>query len=67
MKICITTSEMSQLQYQLGEGKCKQRSFVVDIPNENIPQGLQDFLKLREEDSSFRRYSNIDSITVVEE
>ena len=67
MKICITTSEMSQLQYQLGEGKCKQRSFVVDIPNENIPQGLREFLKLREEDSDFRRYSNIDLITTIEE
>ena len=67
MKICITTSEVSQLQYQLGEGKCKQRSFVVDIPNENLPQGLQEFLKLREDDSDFRRYSNIDLITIVEE
>ena len=67
MKICITTSEMSQLQYQLGEGKCKQRSFIVDIPNESLPQGLQDFLKLREEDSDFKRYSNVDSITMMEE
>lgn len=67
MKICITTSEMSQLQYQLGEGKCKQRSFVVDIPNENIPQGLQEFFKTREEDSTFKRFSNVDSITMVEE
>ena len=67
MKLSITTLEMSQLQYQLGEGKCKQRSFVVDIPNENLPQGLQEFLKLREDDSDFRRYSNIDLITIVEE
>ena len=67
MKLCITTLEMSQLQYQLGEGKCKQRSFVVDIPNENLPQGLQEFLKLREDDSDFRRYSNIDLITIVED
>ena len=67
MKICITTLEMSQLQYHLGEGKCKQRSFIVEIPNENIPQGLQGFLKLREDDSNFRDSSNIDSITVVEE
>lgn len=67
MKICITTTEMSQLQYQFGEGKLKARSFVVDIPNENLPQGLQEFLKLREDDSDFRRYSNIDLITIVEE
>ena len=67
MKICIVVSEMSQLQYQLGEGRCKQRSFVIEMPNEGLPQGLQNFLKLREEDSDFRRYSNIDSITVVEE
>ena len=58
---------MSQLQYKLGEGKCKQRSYVEDIPNENLPQGLQEFLKLREDDSDFRRYSNVDLITMVEE
>ena len=38
MKICITTSEMSQLQYQFGEGKLKARSFVVDIPNASLTQ-----------------------------
>ena len=45
MKICITVSEMSQLQWHLGEGNIKQRSFIVDIPNESLPQGLQEFLR----------------------
>ena len=67
MKLCITTSQMSQIQWHLGEGRCKQRSFIVDIPNESLPQGLQEFLKTREEDSDFRKFSNIDSITAMEE
>ena len=67
MKICITTSEMSQIQWQLAEGHCKQRTFIVNIPNESLPQGLQDFLKTREDDSTFKRFSNVDSITMVEE
>lgn len=67
MKICITVSEMSQLQWHLGEGNIKQRSFIVDIPNESLPQGLQEFFKTREEDSTFKRFSNVDSITIVEE
>lgn len=67
MKICIVVSEMSQLQWYLGEGKIKQRSFIVDIPNESLPQRLQEFFKTREEDSMFRKFSNLDSITIVEE
>ena len=67
MKICITTLEMSQLQWSLGEGCCKKRAFIVDIPNESLPQGLQEFLKTREEDSTFKQFSNVDSITIVEE
>lgn len=67
MKICITTSEMSQLQYQLGEGKCKQRSFIVEIPDTSLPIGLQNFLNLREVGEDFKKYSNIDLITIVEE
>ena len=67
MKICIVVSEMSQLQWYLGEGKIKQRSFIVDIPNESLPQGLQEFFKTREEDLEFRKFSNLDSITIVEE
>lgn len=67
MKICIVVSEMSQLQWHLGEGNIKQRSFVVDVPNESLPQGLQEFFKTREEDSMFRKFSNLDSITIVEE
>ena len=58
---------MSQLQWHLGEGNIKQRSFIVDIPNESLPQGLQEFFKTREEDSTFKRFSNVDSITIVEE
>jgi hypothetical protein len=67
MKICITISEMSQLQWHLGEGNIKQRSFIVDIPNESLPQGLQDFFKTREEELMFKKFSNLDSITIVEE
>ena len=67
MKICIVVSEMSQLQWHLGEGNIKQRSFVVDIPNESLPQGLQEFFKTREEDLMFRKFSNLDSITIAEE
>ena len=67
MKICITTLEMSQLQWQLTEGCCKKRAFIVDIPNESLPQGLQEFLKTREEDLTFKQFSNVDSITMVEE
>lgn len=67
MKICIVVSEMSQLQWHLGEGNIKQRSFVVDIPNESLPQGLQEFFKTREDDLMFRKFSNLDSITIVEE
>lgn len=67
MKICIVVSEMSQLQWHLGEGNIKQRSFIVDIPNESLPQGLQEFFKTREDDLMFRKFSNLDSITIVEE
>ena len=67
MKLCIITSEMSQIQWHLGEGRCKQRSFIVDIPNESLPQGLQEFFKTREDDLMFRKFSNLDSITIVEE
>lgn len=67
MKICITTSEMSQIQWQLGEGRCKQRSFIVEIPNTSLPIGLQNFLNLREVDEDFKKYSNIDLITIVED
>lgn len=67
MKICITTLEMSQLQWQLAEGCCKKRAFIVDISNESLPQGLQEFLKTREENSTFKQFSNVDSITMVEE
>ena len=67
MKICITTSEMSQLQYQMGEGKARQRSFIVEIPDTSLPIGLQHFLNLREVGEEFKRYSNIDSITIVED
>ena len=67
MKICITTSEMSQLQYQMGEGKARQRSFIVEIPDTSLPIGLQHFLRLREVGEDFKRYSNIDSITIVED
>ena len=67
MKICITTLEMSQIQWQLTEGSCKKRAFIVDIPNESLPQGLQEFLKTREEDSTFKQFSNVDSITMVED
>ena len=66
MKICITTSEMSQLQFQLGEGRCKQRSFIVEIPDTSLPIGVQNFLNLREVDEDFKKYSNIDLITIVE-
>ena len=66
MKICITTSEISQLQFQLGDGRCKQRSFVVEIPNTSLPIGLQNFLN-RVVDDDFKKYSNIDSITIVED
>ena len=58
---------MSQLQYQLGEGKTRQRSFIVEIPDTSLPIGLQHFLSCREVDEDFKRYSNIDSITIVEE
>ena len=58
---------MSQLQWHLGEGNIKQRSFIVDIPNESLPQGLQEFFKTREDDLMFRKFSNLDSITIVEE
>ena len=67
MKLCITTSEMSQLQYQLGEGKTRVRSFIVEIPDTSLPIGLQHFFTLREVGEDFKRYSNIDSITIVEE
>ena len=67
MKICITTSEMSQLQYQMGEGKARQRSFIVEIPDTSLPIGLQHFLNLREVGEDFKRYSNIDLITIVED
>lgn len=67
MKICITTSEMSQIQWQLGEGRCKQRSFIVEIPDTSLPIGLQNFLNLREVGEDFKKYSNIDLITIVEE
>ena len=67
MKICITTSEMSQIQWQLGEGRCKQRSFIVEIPDTSLPIGLQNFLNLREVGEDFKKYSNIDLITMVEE
>ena len=67
MKICITTSEMSQIQFQLGEGRCKQRSFIVEIPDTSMPIGLQNFLNLREVGEDFKKYSNIDLITIVEE
>ena len=67
MKICITTSEMSQQQWTLGEGRCKQKSYMVDIPNEILPKGLQDFLDKCEADEMFKRFSNIDLITAVEE
>ena len=67
MKICITTLEMSQIQWQLAEGSCKKRAFIVDIPNESLPQGLQEFLKTREEDSTFKQFSNVDSIIMMEE
>ena len=67
MKICITTIEMSQIQWYLAEGCCKKRAFIVDIPNESLPQGLQEFFKTREEDSDFKQFSNVDSITIVEE
>ena len=67
MKICITTSEMSQIQWQLGEGRCKQRSFIVEIPDTSLPIGLQNFLNLREVGEDFKKYSNIDLITIVED
>lgn len=67
MKICITTSEMSQIQWQLGEGRCKQRSFIVEIPDTSLPIGLQNYLNLREVDEDFKKYSNIDLITIVED
>ena len=67
MKICITTLEMSQIQWRLAEGSCKKRAFIVDIPNESLPHGLQEFFKTREEDSSFKQFSNVDSVTMVEE
>ena len=67
MKICITTLEMSQIQWQLAEGSCKKRAFIVDIPNESLPQGLQEFFKTREEDSTFNQFSNVDSIIMVED
>ena len=67
MKICITTIEISQIQWQLAEGCCKKRAFIMDIPNESLPQGLQEFFKIREEDPSFKQFSNVDSITIVEE
>ena len=67
MKICITTIEISQIQWQLAEGCCKKRAFIMDIPNESLPQGLQEFFKTREEDSSFTQFSNVESITIVEE
>ena len=63
----MVVSEMSQLQWHLGEGNIKQRSFIVDIPNESLPQGLQEFFKTREEDLMFRKFSNLDSITIMEE
>ena len=52
---------MSQIQWQLGEGRCKQRSFIVEIPNSSLPIGLQNFLSCREVREDFKRYSNIDS------
>ena len=67
MKICITTSEMSQIQWHLGEGRCTQKSFIVEIPNSSLPVGLQHFLTLREVGEDFKKYSNIDSITIVED
>ena len=67
MKICITTIEISQIQCQLAEGCGKKRAFIMDIPNESVPQGLQEFFKTREDDSSFKQFSNVDSITIVEE
>ena len=67
MKICITTIEISQIQWQLAEGCCKKRAFIMDIPNESLPQGLQEFFKTREEDSSFKQFSNVDSIAIVGE
>ena len=67
MKICIITLEMSQIQWQLAEGCCKKRAFIVDIPNEILPQGLKKKKKTREEDSTFKQFSNVDSITMVEE
>ena len=67
MKICITTIEISQIQWQLAEGCCKKRAFIMDTPNESLPQGLQEFFKPREEDSSFKQFSNVDLITIVEE
>ena len=67
MKISITTSEMSQIQWQLGEGRCKQRSFIVEIPDTSLPIGLQNYLNLREVDEDFKKYSNIDLITIVED
>ena len=67
MKICITTIEISQIQWQLAEGCCKKRAFIMDIPNESLPQGLQEFFKTRGEDSSFKQFSNVDLITIVEE
>lgn len=67
MKICITTSEMSQIQWQLGEGRCKQRSFIVEIPNTLLPIGLLNFLNLRDTDDDFKKLSNVDSITIVED
>lgn len=58
---------MSQIQWQLGEGRCKQRSFIVEIPDTSLPIGLQNFLNLREVGEDFKKYSNIDLITIVEE
>ena len=58
---------MSQLQYQMGEGKARQRSFIVEIPDTSLPIGLQHFLNLREVGEDFKRYSNIDFITIVED
>ena len=67
MKISITISEMSQIQWSLGEGHNKQRSFIVDIPNDTLPRGLHEFLMERDRNADFRKFSNIDLITIVEE
>ena len=67
MKICITTQETPHSLFYLGEGGMAHRSFIVDITDESLPQGLKDFISNRERDYDFKRFNYISSITIVEE